>query len=142
MVNVTSGAVYKLINAQAGNALDLSGGDNESIIGYDWHGGDNQKWRISDNGNNEWVFQNVGTGKWLFIDGYAQDGTPVIASEYNKTGFNIWEDEEDNSVYRIFVPNTRLNFDLSDHGNPTPGTKITLWGKWEGRNQCWRFEQA
>ena len=34
---------YMLINDKAGNVLDLSGGDNKSIIGYDWHGGDNQK---------------------------------------------------------------------------------------------------
>ncbi|KAH8105182.1 carbohydrate-binding module family 13 protein [Cristinia sonorae] len=160
-VGIQSGAVYRLVNAKAGNVLDLSGGDNESIIGYDWHGGDNQKWELQDVGDNEWVFRNVGTGKYLHIDSYAKNGTPVIASE-SKTGFNIWPDEEDASTYRVFVPNTRLNFDLSDHGNPTPGTVsfgrlsriervidlgafvqlITLWDKWSGRNQCWRFEQV
>lgn len=43
MAQVQSGATYRLINAKAGNVLDLSGGDGKSIIGYDWHGGDNQK---------------------------------------------------------------------------------------------------
>ena len=37
------GAVYKFVNAKAGNVMDLSGGDNVSVIGYDWHDGENQK---------------------------------------------------------------------------------------------------
>jgi len=42
----------------------------------------------------------------------------------------------------IFVHDSKLNVDLSDHGNPTPGTPVTIWGKWEGENQVWRFEQV
>ena len=45
MAEPQSGGVYRLVNAKAGNVVDLSGGDNTSIIGYDWHGGDNQKVR-------------------------------------------------------------------------------------------------
>ena len=47
MVYIQSGRVYKIINAQAGNCVDLSGADNISVIGYDYHGGDNQKVRVS-----------------------------------------------------------------------------------------------
>lgn len=46
MSQIVAGGIYKLINAKAGNALDLSGGDNKSIIGYDYHDGDNQKVRM------------------------------------------------------------------------------------------------
>ncbi|TCD66055.1 hypothetical protein EIP91_001863 [Steccherinum ochraceum] len=140
MASFSNNQVFRIINVKGGTALDLSGGDNTTIMGYQWHGGDNQKWRVIDNGNNEWKFQNVGTGRYIYIDGYAQDGTAVIAHESNGTGFNIWQDEHDPSTYRVFVPNTRQNFDLSDHGNSTDGTKVTLWGKWEGKNQTWRFE--
>lgn len=45
MANLYSGGVYRLVNAKAGNVADLSGGDNTSVIGFDWHGGDNQKVR-------------------------------------------------------------------------------------------------
>ena len=64
------------------------------------------------------------------------------------------------SASSFFVLNTWYNLDLADHGNPTPGTvsdvdtfikdfgnewfllsqPVTVWGKWEGRNQCWRLE--
>ena len=43
MAQVQAGQTYRLVNLKAGNVLDLSGGDNKSIIGYEWHGGDNQK---------------------------------------------------------------------------------------------------
>ena len=39
------GGAYRFVNAKAGNVMDLSGGDNMSVIGYDWHDGDNQKVR-------------------------------------------------------------------------------------------------
>lgn len=45
MAELYPGGVYKFVNAKAGNVMDLSGGDNTSVIGYDWHGGDNQKVR-------------------------------------------------------------------------------------------------
>jgi hypothetical protein len=43
---------------------------------------------------------------------------------------------------RIFLANKTLNVDLSDHGNPTPGTPVELWGEWEGENQLWDFVPA
>lgn len=45
MVDIQSGGIYKLINAKAGNCADLSGGDDTSVIGFDYHGGENQKVR-------------------------------------------------------------------------------------------------
>ena len=44
---------------------------------------------------------------------------------------------------RLYLANTDYNIDLSDHGNPNPGTPVTLWKKWEGgTNQTWRFEEG
>ena len=44
---------------------------------------------------------------------------------------------------RLFVPNTRFNLDLSDHGSATPGTHVVVWSKWHpGKNQTWRFEEG
>lgn len=46
------------------------------------------------------------------------------------------------SDHSFFIHGTKYNVDLSDHGNATPGTPVTLWGKWGGENQIWRLEQA
>ena len=44
--------------------------------------------------------------------------------------------------FRISVPGTNQDVDLSDHGNPEPGTPIATWGHWEGLNQVWHFERG
>ena len=44
--NPENGRAYALINYKGGTAADLSGGDNTSIIGYDYHGGENQQVRL------------------------------------------------------------------------------------------------
>ena len=46
-------------------------------------------------------------------------------------------------IRRVFLAGTQYCLDLSDHGNPNPGTPVTLWKKWEGgTNQTWRFEEG
>ncbi|KII84906.1 carbohydrate-binding module family 13 protein [Plicaturopsis crispa FD-325 SS-3] len=139
-MSIQSGQTYVLTNVKGGTALDLSGGDNKSLIGFQNHGGGNQQWQLSQE-NSGWVFRNVGTGKYLGVEGRADDGVPVVAVD-SPFIWNIWPDEKDGSVYRVFVPNTAYNIDLSDHGNSEPGTKVTLWWKWEGTNQTWRFNQV
>jgi len=142
--SVTAGQTYYLINKQANNAMDLSAGDNTSVIGYGLHDGDNQKWRLANSGSG-WTLQNASTGSWLTVDGptsSAVDGTRVVAGS-TQTIWDIWPDEDDPTVHRLFIPNTRLNIDLSDYGNTTPGTPVQVWGKWSpGTNQCWLFEPA
>ncbi|KIP01385.1 carbohydrate-binding module family 13 protein [Phlebiopsis gigantea 11061_1 CR5-6] len=142
MAQIQSGGVYALLNAKAGNCVDLSGGDGRSIIGYEYHGGDNQKWRFQKLSQGPgWVIQNVGTGKYLSITEGAGDGVLVVGSN-DPTQWDVCRDEEDSSVHRLFVLNTPFNLDLSDNGNPTPGTPVSVWGKWSGRNQCWRLQEA
>ena len=46
------------------------------------------------------------------------------------------------AVDRIFVPFTRYNLDLYNYGDPIAGDPITLWSKWNGRHQTWRFENV
>ncbi|KAF7986859.1 hypothetical protein HWV62_12586 [Athelia sp. TMB] len=134
---LASGTSYKITNVKGGTVLDLSGGDNKSIIGYNDHDGSNQRW-IFTHQRNGWTLQSVGTGLYLGIDGAPRDGAPVIATQEPTTHWEIDNDGEDSNTWRFYVQGTEFNLDLSDHGNPTPGTPITLWGKWSGKNQTWR----
>ena len=44
---------------------------------------------------------------------------------------------------RIYVPGLYINIDLSDNGNPNPGTPVTLWDQWEpGLNQLWHLQKV
>ncbi|EGN97615.1 carbohydrate-binding module family 13 protein [Serpula lacrymans var. lacrymans S7.3] len=139
MASIRSGQIYKCTNVKGGTTMDLSGGDNKSIIGYGFHSGPNQAWIFDQASDNGWTIKSVGSGKYLGIEESPRDGLPVVAVS-ERFEWYIFPDEEDMTVYRIYVPNTPFNLDLSDHGNPTPGTTVTLWGKWNGRNQCWRID--
>ncbi|KAF7430831.1 hypothetical protein PC9H_006545 [Pleurotus ostreatus] len=135
---VNSGSTYIFVNEKAGTVADLSGGDNKSIIGYENHNGDNQKWHAEQQGEN-FTFKNVATGQYLGIEGEPGENTPVVVVDHPFE----WHVTQDDESWRLWVPGTKYNMDLSDHGNPTPGTPVTLWGKWAaGRNQCWRLQDG
>lgn len=117
--------------------------------------------------NNEgyaWVFR-ARSGQYLAPGGPPADGTPLVGQN-EPFAWDIYPDEQDNSIFkcvvlspiylppdcviadrgarrnRILLPNTPFAVDLSDHGNPEPGTPVVIWFKWEGKNQAWRFEQV
>jgi hypothetical protein len=112
------------------------------------------QWTFENNGSG-WTIKSAGSGKFIGIEGDANDGTPLVAVD-NAFVWDIWPDERDNShfrcvasiatalceliggaISRIFAPNTGKNFDLSDHGSSTPGTKVQLWDKTPGKGQTW-----
>ena len=67
--------------------------------------------------------------------------TPVPGGEWN----SLRTANTCSRVSRSISPlgtETEMDVDLSDHGNPKDGTPITLWGKWEGENQVWKFQEA
>ncbi|KAF7986846.1 hypothetical protein HWV62_12560 [Athelia sp. TMB] len=96
---LASGTSYKITNVKGGTVLDLSGGDNKSIIGYSDHDGSNQRW-IFTHQRNGWTLQSVGTGLYLGIDGAPRDGAPVIATQGPTTHWEIDNDGEDSNTWR------------------------------------------
>ncbi|KAJ3723931.1 ricin B-like lectin [Lentinula raphanica] len=142
-MSIQSGNVYKIYNGKAGTILDLSGTDGRTISGFSENNGNNQKWRLEQGEGGHWTFQSVESGQFLGIEGPPENGTPLVAVN-EPFKWDIYPDDEDPSHFRMYVPNapTAINIDLSDHGNPTPGTIVTLWIKWEGRNQTWKFVPA
>ncbi|KAJ4485340.1 carbohydrate-binding module family 13 protein [Lentinula aciculospora] len=142
-MSIQSGNTYKIYNGKSGTILDLSGTDGRTISGFSDNNGDNQKWLLEQGPGGHWTFRSVASGQYLGIGGPVEDGTPLVSVD-EPVGWDIYPDDSDSGVFRVYVPGapTAMNIDLSDHGNPTPGTLVTLWGKWEGKNQTWRFGQA
>jgi len=131
---IQSGGTYYLLNAQAPDAcVDLSLGDNRSVIAFPYHGGDNQKWTFTQEGDG-WTIKNVMLGTYLASDGAHGKGVHVIGSN----DVTQWAAETDNQAtngYRFYVPGTNLDLDLTGHGNSTPGNQLTTYGKMESRSQ-------
>ncbi|KAI0631469.1 ricin B-like lectin [Trametes polyzona] len=141
-MSLQGGKTYKITNAKGGTVLDLSGGqENSPITGYQWHGGANQRWTLEE-ANGTYHFRNAATGLYIGFDGEPKNFTPIIAAS-KAASWEIKPDHQDPSVFRVYLKGTDYVLDLSDHGNPNPGTPVTLWKKWEGgTNQTWRFEEA
>ncbi|CAE6449969.1 unnamed protein product [Rhizoctonia solani] len=124
-------------------AMDLSGGDNQSIIAFGWHGGDNQKWEFIPAGNGNYHIKNAVQDKYITFPDEPNDGKQVIATD----GPREWEvrvgeeghDDRENErkSIRIFVPGTNQNLDLTNHGDITPGNPVQLWEQTPGQNQAW-----
>ncbi|KAG2029797.1 hypothetical protein BDR03DRAFT_841255, partial [Suillus americanus] len=71
---------YSLKNYQGGTAVDLSSGDDYSIIGFGPHGGSNQAWIFQQDGDQDgWFIKSSYSGKYLGIEGKPQIGTTVVA---------------------------------------------------------------
>ncbi|KAF8625169.1 hypothetical protein AX15_005529 [Amanita polypyramis BW_CC] len=136
--NIPSG-VYHITNAKATEtAIDLSGTDQESIVGWPSHDGDNQKWLIEDKGG-RYTIKNLRFGKYIGLRERQRDGVRAYGLINDEFLWEIKRDDQDPTVHRFFVPGTPFNLDLTDHGNAQGNTPIAVWGKWEGRNQCWRL---
>ncbi|KIK38403.1 carbohydrate-binding module family 13 protein [Suillus luteus UH-Slu-Lm8-n1] len=131
--------IYTLRNCQGGTVIDLSGGDNYSIIGYHDHNGPNQAW-IFQQEHNGWFIKSVGADKYLGIEGEVEDagnGTKVVASSTPCKWDVTDSDVEGVSGIRILLHGKKFSVDLSDKGNATEGTPIQLWSRWHGANQIW-----
>ncbi|RPD54586.1 ricin B-like lectin [Lentinus tigrinus ALCF2SS1-7] len=141
-MSVQAGKAYKITNAKAGTVIDLSGGqDHSPITGYAYSGGTNQNWELED-ANGHYNLKNAATGLYIGFDGEPSNGTPIIASS-QPCEWEVKPDHSNPEVFRVFLAGTQYCLDLSDHGNPNPGTPVTLWKKWEGgTNQTWRFEEG
>ncbi|KAG6840073.1 hypothetical protein C0991_009185 [Blastosporella zonata] len=110
-MSIQAGNRYHIVNVKSDTALDLSGTDNVSIIGWEKHNGDNQKasrvWEL-EHENNQWTFRNVGNGKYLGIaEGDLENGLALRAVD-NPFAWDIFPDHNDNSVYRCVLPLMRF----------------------------------
>ncbi|KAJ3504355.1 hypothetical protein NLJ89_g7975 [Agrocybe chaxingu] len=124
-MGIEAGARYVITNVKGGTAIDLDGTNNRDIIGYPKHGGPNQQWEAvqADGG---WQLKNARSGTYISFEGSHHDGTKLISSS-EPCKWNIVPDEKNGNAFRVFVPNTRMNFDLSNHGDSKPCTPVSLW---------------
>ncbi|KAH8111572.1 ricin B lectin domain-containing protein [Phellopilus nigrolimitatus] len=134
--------IYIMRNFRSNSVIDLSGADSKTIIGFPWHGHENQQWEFDRLGDG-WYIRSVHTGGYLTIEKGMGNGFPVVANNY-PVSWVVEHDETkpNDEVYRILWPNSSFGFDL-DNGKPTPGTKINLWSKMSGaHHQLWRLQRC
>ncbi|KAF7986775.1 hypothetical protein HWV62_20376 [Athelia sp. TMB] len=132
---IETNGTYKITSAFAPSVvIDLSAGDNKSIIAYPYHSGANQQW-IFNNTQGAWTIKNVELGLYIAPGNLSNpSATPgnytTLSASSTPFIWDIWHDEVNPAAYRLFIPRTALNWDLTDFGNSTPGNPIQVFQKY------------
>jgi len=74
-MSIKSGQRYKITNEENGLVFDLSSGNGKSILGWDFHGGENQKWITERQDDGQWTIQSVQRQTYLGFENTPKDGT-------------------------------------------------------------------
>ncbi|KZP12731.1 carbohydrate-binding module family 13 protein [Athelia psychrophila] len=127
---IVDNKTYKITNGKAtGIVVDLSAGDNTSIIGYPDHDGDNQKWIFAQS-KGAWTIKSAAMDLYIAPNTTTPGNYSALQAIDTPFLWDIWHDEVNSNTYRFFVNNTALNWDLAGYGNPTPGNTVQLFQKY------------
>ncbi|KAH9162660.1 hypothetical protein EDB89DRAFT_1860678 [Lactarius sanguifluus] len=77
-MSIKSGQRYKIANEQTKLVVDLSGVNNKSVLGYNFHGGANQQWIIERQVNDQYTIRSVGHHKYLGVEKTPGNGTHLV----------------------------------------------------------------
>ena len=146
-INPTSGSiatgVYRIINRNSGKALDASGAgtsDNTSIIQYTYSGASNQRWRITNLGNNRYNIINENANKAVDVTGASRTpGTACILYGYNggsNQQFTLASPSP--GYYTLFFLHDYQVLDVNASSTANNAT-VLQWGYNGGNNQQWQI---
>ncbi|KAH9030989.1 carbohydrate-binding module family 13 protein [Lactarius pseudohatsudake] len=140
-MSIQSGRRYKIINKASRLVVDLSGADNRSILGYDYHGGGNQQWIIDRQDNDQWTIRSAEHHKYLGVVSTPRDGIQLVGVDEPQS-WNIEILGEAGPVVKLGQWNNDTffvaDFPLERQGN---SGAIQLWTAWGGENQSWILEE-
>ncbi|KAH9058148.1 carbohydrate-binding module family 13 protein, partial [Lactarius vividus] len=122
-----------------GSVIDLSGADNRSILGYDYHGGGNQQWFIDRQDNDQWTIRSADHHKYLGVETTPENGSQLVGLDEPQF-WNIEILENSGPVVKYWTHGTFFvaDFPLERQGNHGA---IQLWTAWGGDNQSWILEE-
>ncbi|KAN0133568.1 hypothetical protein V8E53_008736 [Lactarius tabidus] len=150
MSTIESGKCYKIMNEEYGLVFDLSSGDNTSVLGWEFHGGDNQQRILEKQDDGQWTIQSVRYNRYLGIENTSpQDGTRVVGLQ--KPRF-LWDiellpdsEDHDNTRVRLWVRGTLLVVEFPKESSESGSRAIQLWPARDlnGRyhDQVWVLEE-
>jgi len=118
--------------------LDWNQTDLRSLIGYQSHGGDNQKWLVEDAGGGLFYLRSLKSSQpYITFTGAAASMTNLQCTN-SKFAFKIIPDSLDSSCLKIVHPGNQVCLDMSGGGSSN-GNPIILYTIHTGRNQAWVF---
>ncbi|KAF8261982.1 hypothetical protein EI94DRAFT_1744743 [Lactarius quietus] len=134
--------LYKVTNGENGLVFEPTGGINKSIIGWDFHGKDNQQWITEKQDDGQWTIRSVRHQKYVGFDTIPDNGTVVVGLDKPQ----LWDieilsesEDHDNPRVRLWLRGTLLVVEYPK-GRLTMAP-LRLWAAQEGKNQVWVLEE-
>ncbi|KAH8105195.1 ricin B lectin domain-containing protein [Cristinia sonorae] len=134
-----TGASYVIVNKLTGFVVDLSAGDNKSVILFDLNGDSNQQW-VAKKVGSFWTFQSKATGSYLGVAGEPVAQSLVVASK-DAVRWTVEPDPTCAEFSRIIHGSTNFSLDIQEKDEAVPGTKVILGEYVAEGQQSWRFEE-
>jgi endoglucanase len=140
-----TGAYYRLLNANSGQALDVnaaSTANGAGIIQWPQNGGNNQQWVITDNGGGYYKIANRNSGQALDVNGAATtNGAGIIQWPWNGGNNQQWAlTSTSTGIYKAINRNSGLALDVNG-ASTTSGAGIIQWPYSGANNQQWQIVQ-
>lgn len=136
---------YKIINVNSHKAIEVknySRDNGAEICQWDFHGGDNQLWKLTDAGDGYYYISSALTGKNLDVSGFSQDNGGRIVQWDNTSGKNqqwgITRTPSDGS-YTLTNRNSGKVVDINGASRDNAGV-VHQWQNINGLNQKFMIE--
>jgi hypothetical protein len=134
-----TGAYYRFVNVNSGQALDVNGGstvNGAGIIQWPQNGGTNQQWIITSNGGDYYKITNRNSGLALDVNGgLTANGTGIVQWPWSGANSQQWQlTTTSDGIYKAINRNSGLALDVNGVG--------IIQGPWTGgNNQQWQLVQ-
>jgi endo-1,4-beta-xylanase len=140
---IVSGTVYALTDVAAGRALDVPGGQTANgtpLQVWDAHGGANQQWRASQNGDGSYTLTNIASGRVLDEPGgQTGNGTRMEIWDANGGANQHWRaSRNDDGSYTLTNVASGRALEIPS-GQSANGAPVQIWDSTGGANQHWKF---
>lgn len=141
-----TGAYYRLLNLNSGQALDVNGAstvNGAGIIQWPQNGGNNQQWIIADDGGGYSKITNRNSGDALDVNsGSAASGAGIIQWPWNGGNNQQWQlTAVSPGIYKVINRNSGLALDVT--GASTVNGAAIIQYPWSSgaTNQQWQIVQ-
>ena len=136
---------YKIISRNSGLAMDAYGAgtaNGTQIIQWNYGGGSNQKWTVTNTGGSNYKIIGVQSGKSLDINGFSStNGAKVELWDYSGGSNQTFTFTATDSGYYRITPNCATSSCLDVTGGSTAnGANVQLWSYTGSNNQQWSFQ--
>lgn len=140
-----TGAYYRFLNVNSGQALDVNGGSTANgagIIQWPQNGGNNQQWVIANNGGGYYKITNRNSTQSLDVNmSSTANGAGIIQWPWNGGNNQQWQlTSTSDGIYKVINRNSGLALDVNG-ASTTNGAGIIQWPYSGATNQQWQIVQ-